>query len=502
MPKMGWLAHLPGDGAYSLRDAQSDLLQVLLSDFLLTREEHGGVTLKVSFTKHDSALRRREAKSHVKALMPGFRPERIVELQQRIEGVFFHGEDRYSHTDAGFAFRYASGGTLPILEIGSREYYCLFYRDVFPVGWNIANGSCDSLAELLNPKLAIERELREELIILALHPDPPLDFVFTWPGEAPVMPAEYDDSRRLANSFLVGGLDICHFKRTPLEVVWEPPGPDTLLLEYNAKPKVQKGFYLNINATDFGIEVDRIAKIRLPPGFTLLDGEINENRLLNRPIGLFEVGKTKQMVRDGVTAFLPDLLFYSLARDLNRPPDSLKHFEDEVISKFLTYLLDLGARTQEDFQERKTIPLDGRFDLCPVTRSIIRRHGQVTRPRIFMSYGRADRPFAERLERDLTSRGVEVWRDAKDMRSGDRIDDSIEQAIRSSSQLLLLASRLSVSSEFVRDEVQFAGQVRRTGVVAMLEDCEVPITATRWPRIDFRAQRYAEALGELLQALG
>jgi hypothetical protein len=42
--------------------------------------------------------------------------------------------------DPLFPFRYASGGVLPILRIGRKEFFCFFYRDIDPVGWNIANG--------------------------------------------------------------------------------------------------------------------------------------------------------------------------------------------------------------------------------------------------------------------------------------------------------------------------------------------------------------------------
>jgi len=43
------------------------------------------------------------------------------------------------------------------VRIKEEEYYCLFYRDIFPVGWNIANGGSDNNEELLNPLLTIER---------------------------------------------------------------------------------------------------------------------------------------------------------------------------------------------------------------------------------------------------------------------------------------------------------------------------------------------------------
>jgi len=53
-----------------------------------------------------------------------------------------------------------------VIRCNDRDYYCLFYREIAPVGWNIANGGAESVAELLDPLATIERELREELIIV------------------------------------------------------------------------------------------------------------------------------------------------------------------------------------------------------------------------------------------------------------------------------------------------------------------------------------------------
>jgi hypothetical protein len=150
MSVIKWLEHLPGDGAYSLREAQNSLLQVLLTEFDLSRDGHE-LILTVSFQESDTAIRSREAKRHVKQEMPGY-TDKAAGIQDRIDSVVFRGGSRYLHDDPDFAFRYASGGTLPIVELDAIDYYCLFYRDVFPVGWNIANGACDSLPELLNPK--------------------------------------------------------------------------------------------------------------------------------------------------------------------------------------------------------------------------------------------------------------------------------------------------------------------------------------------------------------
>ncbi len=272
-------------------------------------------------------------------------------------------------------------------------------------------------------------------------------------------------------------------------------------MEFNGVEAVQQGFYLNINAKDFGIELDRIARIQPAPGFRLLDGEITDNRLLNRPVGLFEVGKTQKSLYDGVTEFLPDRLFYCLAEldDVPGSPEELA--KDFITGKFLKHLSETGSRTPREIEEWHEVPLAERFDLCPVTRSIIRRHIHASSARVFMSYSHADRSFAERLERDLASRNIKVWRDAKNLwPSTGRINVLIARALEDSSHVLLLASESSVQSDFVQDEIEYANNCKRPGISLMVESCRLPLGATRWPQIHFR-DRYQEALDELVCAL-
>ena len=52
-----------------------------------------------------------------------------------------------THDDPAFPFRFGNGGTLPVVRLADRDYYSLFYREVAPIGWNIANGGAESAAE-------------------------------------------------------------------------------------------------------------------------------------------------------------------------------------------------------------------------------------------------------------------------------------------------------------------------------------------------------------------
>lgn len=502
---LDWIDTLPRDGVYTLRGAQSSLLQVLLSDFHLTRNDTG-FSLQVTFDEDTQAIRTREAKETVKERMPEY-PDEVESIQGCIDSVIFRGGRDYRFSRPGFAFRYASGGTLPVFEIRGVEYFCLFYRDVFPVGWNIANGACDSLPELLNPKRAIGRELLEELIILDISHDRPHDHVPTWATEGPINVPEFVDARRLASNFLADELDIARdFARNELDVDWNvhgadsPRGPDTLRVDFAGNSTVQGGLYLNINARDFGIELDRIAKMQLQPDWVLLDGEINDNRILNRPIGLFEVHRTQEAVYDGATEFLPDKVFYKATLELDNLPS-----RDELLQliegKFLQHLSQTGIRKKKKIKQWRDIGPEHQLDLCPVTRQIIRRHMGATRPFVFISYTSSDCELAERIQHDLRNRGMKVWRDASNLNPVARADDEIQGALDNSTHVVVVASDAIHNSDWVKMEIQYANDTKKAGI-ALLAGARrpLPIGLTRWRSVDFTGD-YGSAIEELVTAL-
>jgi hypothetical protein len=74
-------------------------------------------------------------------------------------------------------------------------------------------------------------------------------------------------------------------QRVPLMLI---DGPDRLIVDSgHAAPSVVHGCFLNINALDFGIEVDRIARLSIDEDAVLLDGELYGRNLINAPVGLF-----------------------------------------------------------------------------------------------------------------------------------------------------------------------------------------------------------------------
>jgi hypothetical protein len=74
----------------------------------------------------------------------------------------------------------------------------------------------------------------------------------------------------------------------------------------------------------------------------------------------------------------------------------------------------------------------------------------------FISYSSLDQAFAERLHADLQAKGVRCWFAPEEMKIGDKIRPAIDQAIRVYDKLLLVLSKNSIGSDWVKKEVETA----------------------------------------------
>lgn len=92
---------------------------------------------------------------------------------------------------------------------------------------------------------------------------------------------------------------------------------------------------------------------------------------------------------------------------------------------------------------------------------------------IFISYNREDRATAQRFADALVAQGFDVWWDAS-LHAGEVFDQVIEETLRQAKAVVVLWSRHSVASRWVRAEATSAD---RYGTLApvMIEDCERPI---------------------------
>jgi hypothetical protein len=439
-----------------LHEVEHHFLQVLVTRFRLERRTHGGgAHLFVDFDGSSPAVWQRGGRDALRKEIPDFADK----VEEHGTGLteFFGSQEPREHTfdDPDFPFRYGNGGALPIVRLKDRDYYCLIYREVFPIGWNIANGGTDSRDELTNPLDVIERELREELIIIDRERQ--VRYIFEGDGEQPLDRPEHAAARRIIQkAFPQLNFDTMHTDEAPLK--WER-GPDQMTVGENSV----SGVYLNINAEDFGIEIDRIARIHMNDSWALFDGEINDGYPLNAPIGLFEVSRLSQEyskpehpLDPGAVCFVPDLFFYG------GEPYQQGAKIDDAIRDFVERLLRDGIITPEQAKEWEEC--EHKLDLCPVTRRIISRHLEETdfggarkasithRCDVFISCASEDSDLADRIFMALSAAGKTPWLFTRN-RGGQPWSREIDEALDSATSLVAVGSTLqNLSKEPVEYE--------------------------------------------------
>lgn len=92
---------------------------------------------------------------------------------------------------------------------------------------------------------------------------------------------------------------------------------------------------------------------------------------------------------------------------------------------------------------------------------------------VFVSYNREDLEIAERIVRGLVEEGVAPWLD-QDLRAGENYDEVTEERLRNAKAVVVLWSRRSVKSRWVRAEATIASR-KSAMVPAMIEECDRPL---------------------------
>src|SRR5688500_9374777 len=95
------------------------------------------------------------------------------------------------------------------------------------------------------------------------------------------------------------------------------------------------------------------------------------------------------------------------------------------------------------------------------------------RATLFVSYARSDASRADRIIAALQKHRYEVWWDAK-LEGGSAFADSIADALQRADVVIVLWSKASLSSDWVRDEAA-VGRDRKRLVPLSLDGTEPPL---------------------------
>ncbi|MDD5327891.1 MAG: toll/interleukin-1 receptor domain-containing protein [Phycisphaerae bacterium] len=437
---------IQSDRILPLEKANHRFLQVLVTEFLLKKLKKG-CRLGVEFNDRNLAVWDDGGKRDVQKKIPNFKRKSKI-YQKKLDDFLLTGKDKekvYSFSDKKFPFRYASGGTLPIIRYGHEEYYCFFYRDIYPIGWNIANGGCDSIHELLNPSDTIERELREELI--AFNPSRKEWLLLEAVKGEIIDRLEMRAVRKIiSNQF--PHLNFKKMSKVPLKWL---DGPDKLYVSFAKDSALKtKGCFINVNAEDFGIEVDKVGYITMDPHTILIDGESPGGTVINSPVGLFEIGRFHNLIEKGESDFLPDIFFYNAKKYENGSAEI-----NQVLTHYL-HRIDQYRRSQV-LKQYKKAPWP--FGLCPVTRRIVQRYmATLTLKKrrefdVFISFASEDRLTARSVYKYLSQNSNKrIFFSETTLHDGNWANQ-INRALESAEKLILVGTSINnITKPFVEFE--------------------------------------------------
>src|SRR5262245_20863369 len=103
---------------------------------------------------------------------------------------------------------------------------------------------------------------------------------------------------------------------------------------------------------------------------------------------------------------------------------------------------------------------------------------------VFISYAREDRVRAHKLASALEARGWSVWWD-RDIIAGQTFDQTIEHELEMAKSIVVLWSKDSISSEWVKNEAAVASE-RSVLVPALIDNVKLPLEFRRKQTADLR----------------
>ena len=126
-------------------------------------------------------------------------------------------------------------------------------------------------------------------------------------------------------------------------------------------------------------------------------------------------------------------------------------------------------------------------------------------PSLFLCHASEDKPFVDRLVRELDDRALFAWYDKREIFVGDSIVEEINDGLKSSDFLVAVLSPRSVTKPWVVREMSssLARQLRDKGIRILplvVESCEIPPLFVDLKYADFRSS-FNDGMRDLIAAI-
>lgn len=111
---------------------------------------------------------------------------------------------------------------------------------------------------------------------------------------------------------------------------------------------------------------------------------------------------------------------------------------------------------------------------------------------VFLSHNRIDKPFVEKLAKDLKRIGIKVWFDKWEIGVGESLMWKVNEGIRENEYLAVVMSPEALASEWVKSELSAAWmkqmKSKKVFILPILyRDCEIPLLLADKKYADFRS---------------
>jgi len=124
--------------------------------------------------------------------------------------------------------------------------------------------------------------------------------------------------------------------------------------------------------------------------------------------------------------------------------------------------------------------------------------------KVFISHSAVDKGFVRRVAKRISAAGFGVWLDEYELRPGDRLTETIADALAKAKVVIVVVSAASIRSRWLRFELNLAAERMVKGecrvIPVVIGDCAVPSSVDGLLYADFRTS-FARGMKALMNAL-